>query len=53
MARLVESDASIAGRRAQGIEPSISRPQDFSAFIAEPLAIHRKLVQKVHPEIGR
>ena len=38
--------------RAQGIEPSSSRPQEFAAFVRDQLELHRQLVKDVDLKIS-
>jgi tripartite-type tricarboxylate transporter receptor subunit TctC len=42
----------IAALRAQGIEPSSSRPQEFAAFVKDQLELHRQLVKDVDLKIS-
>jgi tripartite-type tricarboxylate transporter receptor subunit TctC len=42
----------IAALRAQGIEPSSSRPQEFAAFVQDQLELHRQLVKDVDLKIS-
>jgi tripartite-type tricarboxylate transporter receptor subunit TctC len=41
----------VAALRAQGIEPSYTKPAAFGAFVAEQLELHRKLVKDVDLKI--
>jgi tripartite-type tricarboxylate transporter receptor subunit TctC len=38
--------------RAQGIEPTSSRPQEFAAFVRDQLDLHRQLVKDVDLKIS-
>ena len=42
----------IAALRAQGIEPSSSRPQEFAAFVQDQLELHRQLAKDVDLKIS-
>jgi tripartite-type tricarboxylate transporter receptor subunit TctC len=42
----------ITALRAQGIEPTSSRPQEFAAFILDQLELHRQLVKDVDFKIS-
>ncbi len=42
----------IAALRAQGIEPSSSRPREFGTFVQEQLELHRQLVKDVDLKIS-
>jgi tripartite-type tricarboxylate transporter receptor subunit TctC len=42
----------IAALRAQGIEPSSSRPREFAAFVQDQLELHRQLVKDVDLKIS-
>jgi tripartite-type tricarboxylate transporter receptor subunit TctC len=42
----------IKALRAQGIEPTSSRPQEFAAFVRDQLDLHRKLVKDVDLKIS-
>jgi hypothetical protein len=42
----------VAALRAQGIEPSSSRPQEFAAFVQDQLELHRQLVKDVDLKIS-
>jgi tripartite-type tricarboxylate transporter receptor subunit TctC len=41
----------IAALRAQGIEPTSSRPQEFAAFVRDQLELHRQVVKDVDLKI--
>jgi len=47
VAAATKSPDVIAALRAQGIEPTSSRPQEFAAFILDQLELHRQLVKDV------
>ena len=42
----------ITALRAQGIEPTSSRPQEFAAFVRDQLELHRQLVKDVDLKIS-
>jgi tripartite-type tricarboxylate transporter receptor subunit TctC len=42
----------VTALRAQGIEPSSSRPQEFAAFVRDQLELHRQLVKDVDLKIS-
>jgi tripartite-type tricarboxylate transporter receptor subunit TctC len=42
----------ITALRAQGIEPTSSRPQEFAAFVLDQLELHRQLVRDVDFKIS-
>ena len=42
----------IVALRAQGIEPTSSRPQEFAAFVRDQLELHRQLVKDVDLKIS-
>jgi tripartite-type tricarboxylate transporter receptor subunit TctC len=42
----------VAALRAQGIEPTSSRPQEFAAFVRDQLELHRQLVKDVDLKIS-
>jgi tripartite-type tricarboxylate transporter receptor subunit TctC len=42
----------IMALRAQGIEPTSSRPQEFAAFVRDQLELHRQLVKDVDLKIS-
>ena len=42
----------VAALRAQGIDPSSSRPQEFAAFVQDQLELHRQLVKDVDLKIS-
>ena len=52
VASAVNNPEVITALRAQGIEPKSSRPQKFSAFVLEQLALHRQLVKDVDLKIS-
>jgi tripartite-type tricarboxylate transporter receptor subunit TctC len=43
----------VTGLRAQGIEPTHSRPAEFAVFVQEQLDLHRKLVEEVDLKIAQ
>ena len=47
VAAATKSPDVITALRAQGIEPTSSRPEEFAAFIREQLELHRQLVKDV------
>ena len=42
----------VTALRAQGIEPTSSRPQEFAAFVRDQLELHRQLVKDVDLKIS-
>jgi tripartite-type tricarboxylate transporter receptor subunit TctC len=42
----------VTALRAQGIEPSSSRPQEFATFVRGQLELHRQLVKDVNLKIS-
>src|SRR5262245_1365010 len=52
VAGAVTAPEVIAALRAQGIEPTASRPAAFSAFVREQLELHRQLVKDVDLKIS-
>jgi tripartite-type tricarboxylate transporter receptor subunit TctC len=42
----------VTALRAQGIEPTSSRPQEFAAFVRDQLDLHRQLVKDVDLKIS-
>ena len=52
VAEAVRAPEVIAALRAQGIEPTASRPAEFAAFVREQLELHRQLVKDVDLKIS-
>jgi tripartite-type tricarboxylate transporter receptor subunit TctC len=52
VAEVMQSTDVVTGLRAQGIEPAISRPAEFAAFIRDQLEMHRKLVGNIDLKIS-
>jgi tripartite-type tricarboxylate transporter receptor subunit TctC len=52
VAAACKSPDVITALRAQGIEPTSSRPQEFAAFVRDQLELHRQLVKDVDLKIG-
>jgi tripartite-type tricarboxylate transporter receptor subunit TctC len=47
----VKDKEVVAALRAQGIEPSYTKPAEFGEFVAEQLELHKKLVKDVDLKI--
>src|SRR3954447_14574855 len=47
VAAACKSPEVVTALRAQGIEPTSSRPQEFAAFVLDQLELHRQLVRDV------
>jgi tripartite-type tricarboxylate transporter receptor subunit TctC len=52
VAAACKSPDVITALRAQGIEPTSSRPQEFAAFVRDQLDLHRQLVKDVDLKIS-
>jgi len=52
VAAACKSPDVITALRAQGIEPTSSRPQEFAAFVRDQLELHRQLVKDVDLKIS-
>ena len=52
VAEAVRAPEVIAALRAQGIEPTASRPAEFASFVREQLELHRQLVKDVDLKIS-
>ena len=52
VAEAVRAPEVIAALRAQGIEPTASRPAEFASFVREQLELHRQLVKEVDLKIS-
>ena len=52
VAAAVTAPEVIAALRAQGIEPTASRPAEFGIFVREQLELHRQLVKDVDLKIS-
>ncbi len=52
VAEAVRMPKVIAALRAQGIEPTASRPAEFASFVREQLELHRQLVKDVDLKIS-
>jgi tripartite-type tricarboxylate transporter receptor subunit TctC len=52
VAQAVRAPEVIAALRAQGIEPTASRPAEFASFVREQLELHRQLVKEVDLKIS-
>jgi tripartite-type tricarboxylate transporter receptor subunit TctC len=52
VAAACKSPDVVTALRAQGIEPTSSRPQEFAAFVRDQLELHRQLVKDVDLKIS-
>ncbi len=52
VAQAVRAPEVTAALRAQGIEPTASRPAEFASFVREQLELHRQLVKEVDLKIS-
>jgi tripartite-type tricarboxylate transporter receptor subunit TctC len=52
VAAACKSPDVVTALRAQGIEPTSSRPQEFAAFVRDQLDLHRQLVKDVDLKIS-
>jgi len=52
VAAACKSPDVVTALRAQGIEPTSSRPQEFAVFVRDQLELHRQLVKDVDLKIS-
>ena len=52
VAAACKSPDVVTALRAQGIEPTSSRPQEFAAFVRDQLELHRQLIKDVDLKIS-